>query len=171
MKWIVDLHFTIYCVDFTLGQPPSAWFMPWLTKSALIVFTWWQKSYVFSPDLKNLKFWVVSTSFSEATAAHWITRDTGFLDMYWPLGVKCVLHCFFYEIQKKLILKIRKAECLTPELLIRPDFFHDPSWNLISLNMAAALRDLPCWSLNCTGRLIFLENIWSTSQTFKCETG
>ena len=40
-----------------------------------------------------------------------------------------------------------------------------------SWNTAAALRDLPCWSLNCTGRLIFLENIWSTSQTFKCETG
>ena len=125
---------------------------------------------MFSPDLKNLKFWVGSTSFSEATAAHWITRDTGFLDMYWPLGVNVFFTVFFfYEIRKKLILKIRKAECLTPELLIRPDFFHDPSWNLISWNTAAALRDLPCWSLNCTGRLIFLENIWWSFQTFNIQ--
>ena len=159
VKWTVDLHFTISCVDFTLGQPPSAWFMPWLTKSALIVFTWWQKTYMFSPDLKKSKilgwfhliFWSNSSTLDNAR-----NRILGHVLAF---GGQCVLHCFFYEIRKKLILKIRKAECLTPELLIRPDFFHDPSWNLISLNMAAALRDLPCWSLNCTGRLIFLENI------------
>ena len=170
--WTVDLHFTISCVDFTLGQPPSAWFMPWLTKSALIVFTWWQKTYMFSPDLKKSKilgwfhliFWSNSSTLDNA----W-HRILGHVLAFG--GQMCFSLCFFYEIRKKLILKIRKAECLTPELLIRPDFFHDPSWNLISWNTAAALRDLPCWSLNCTGRLIFLENIWSTSQTFKCETG
>ena len=74
VKWTVDLHFTISCVDFTLGQPPSAWFMPWLTKSALIVFTWWQKTYMFSPDLKKSKilgwfhliFWSNSSTLDNA---------------------------------------------------------------------------------------------------------
>ena len=30
-------------------------------------------------------FSTCSTSFSEATAAHWITRDTGFFGMYWAV--------------------------------------------------------------------------------------
>ena len=64
---------------------------------------------MFSPDLKNLKFWVGSTSFSEATAAHWITRDTGFLDMYWPLGVKCILHCFFWGNSKETNFENKKS--------------------------------------------------------------
>ena len=40
----MNFNLTIHCVKMicassTLGHPPSAWFMPWLTKSALIVFT------------------------------------------------------------------------------------------------------------------------------------
>ena len=74
----------------------------------------------------------------------------------------------FYEIRRKLILKNKKSRMsyswALDQARLLPWPFLKFSWNT-----AAALRDLPCWSLNCTGRLIFLENIWWSFQTFNIQ--
>ena len=62
----------------TFGHPPSAWFIPWDMKSALMVFTLEKgKAVYLSTDINY------PTSFSDATDAHCMTLDTGLRGMYW----------------------------------------------------------------------------------------
>ena len=61
----------------TFGHPPSAWFIPWDRKSALMVFTLMWIGLLYTMSDYN------PTSFSDATAAHCMTLDTGLRGMYW----------------------------------------------------------------------------------------